>query len=120
MSSAKGMHAERLAAQFLVERGVQVLCSNYRCKFGEIDLVAREAEALCFVEVRFRRRSRFGYAIETVGTVKRRRLIKTAEHFLAYRWSGRPTACRFDVVTVEGTEPPIVEWWRGAFDAGQG
>lgn len=113
------MHAEQLAAQFLVEQGAQVLYRNYRCRFGELDLIAREPEVLLFVEVRSRRRTRFGAAIETVGMVKRQRLVRTAEHFLAYRWSGKPTACRFDVVTIEGTEPPIIQWWRGAFDAGR-
>ena len=118
MSFAKGMRAEQLAAQFLVEQGAQVLHNNYRCRLGEIDLIAKLPEALCFVEVRFRSRSRFGAAIETVSAVKRQRLVRTAEHFLAYRWSGGPTACRFDVVTVEGTEPPQIRWWLGAFEAG--
>lgn len=116
-SSAVGGDAEILAADFLGEQGLKVLFRNYRCRHGEIDLVALEGETLCFIEVRFRRTSIFGAPVQTVGLAKRRRIIKTATHFLAYCWTGPQCACRFDIVTLEGQGASRTQWWRGAFDA---
>lgn len=117
MSYARGRGAEALAAAFLVERGLTLLSSNYRCRHGEIDLIARDGATLCFIEVRSRRGRAFGTAIDTISAVKRRRILQTAEHFLAYTFTGPPCACRFDIVTIQGDESPTVEWWRGAFEA---
>lgn len=117
MSYEKGLQAEHLAAVFLAQQGLQILHSNYRCKFGEIDLIAQDGATLCFVEVRFRASVAYGSPIDTIDGRKRRRILKTATHFLAYRLRGRPCACRFDIVTVEGTVSPVTRWWRAAFDA---
>jgi putative endonuclease len=117
LSHARGARAEQLAATFLAQRGLQVLTRNYRCRYGEIDLIVRDGEILCFVEVRARSDAAFSPAIATIRDVKRRRILKAAAHFLAYAWRGGKCACRFDVVTVEGTDSPITEWWRGAFEA---
>ena len=120
LSHSRGARAEQLAATFLAQRGLQVLTTNYRCRYGEIDLIAREGEILCFVEVRFRRDGVRNSPIASITDVKRRRIEKTAAHFLAYAWRGPTCACRFDVVTVEGDASPITEWWRGAFLAEAG
>lgn len=116
MSYAQGLRAEQLAADLLAQQGLHILFRNYRCRYGEIDLIAREGETLCFVEVRFRRSVAFGAPIDTISAVKRRRIQKTAAYFLAYNWRGGPCACRFDVVTVEGMDPPFTQWWRAAFE----
>ena len=50
----KGLRFEGLARQFLSARGLKLIESNYRCRFGEIDLIMRDAQTLCFIEVRFR------------------------------------------------------------------
>ncbi len=101
MSRAVGASFERLAADFLSHQGLRVLESNYTCKGGEIDLVCDDHGTLVFVEVRARRGNRHGAPEETVGTVKQRRLIHAARHYLMVRKIvDRP--CRFDVVAVEG------------------
>jgi putative endonuclease len=101
MSRAAGAHAERLAAAHLQRLGFRLLHSNYTCKGGELDLVCDDAGTLVFVEVRARRDRRFGAPEETISSVKRRRIILAARHYLMkHRVSDR--ACRFDVVAIEG------------------
>jgi putative endonuclease len=108
----EGESAEDRAARFLDARGLAILARNYRTRFGEIDLVAREGATLVFVEVRRRRSSAaFGGAAASVDEPKRRRLQAAARHYLSRLGSEPP--CRFDVVTLQGEE---LAWLRAAFD----
>lgn len=108
----RGVPAENLAAAFLEGQGLKVLERNYRCRFGEIDLVARSGEMVVFVEVRARRSDAFGGAAGSITAAKRRRLVAAARHYLARRRVAG--ACRFDVVLLQGDEPRI-EWLANAF-----
>ncbi len=108
----RGEAAESLAASFLCEQGLVISERNYRCRFGEIDLIAREGVTLVFVEVRQRRSDSFGGAAESITAAKRSRLVAAARHYLARRRSVPP--CRFDAVLIRG-EPPRIEWIRNAF-----
>lgn len=108
----RGEAAEALAADFLQRRGLVILARNYRCRFGEIDLVARNGEMLVFVEVRARRSEAFGGAAGSITAAKRRRLVAAARHYLATHRVDR--ACRFDVVLVRGAEQQV-EWLPDAF-----
>jgi len=110
--SRRGEAAESLAADFLQRRGLTVLERNYRCRFGEIDLVARSGELLVFVEVRARTSEAFGAAAGSITATKRRRLVAAARHYLATHRADR--ACRFDVVLVRGAEQQV-EWLTDAF-----
>lgn len=110
--SGRGEGAEHLAAAFLERQGLTILERNYRCRFGEIDLVARCGALLVFVEVRARRSAAYGGAAGSITAVKRRRLVAAARHYLATRRVDR--ACRFDVVLVQGTEQRL-EWLTDAF-----
>jgi putative endonuclease len=112
--SDRGQAAEALAAAYLTARGLDILDRNFRCRFGEIDLIARDGEALVFVEVRMRGRSDFGGAAESITAAKRERLRKAAGFYLSGRRAMPP--CRFDAVLVSGTEGQI-EWIRDAFGA---
>ena len=111
-AQAAGGAAEEAAARFLAGNGLTIVARNYRTRFGEIDLVARDGASLVFVEVRLRSSARFGGAAASVDWRKRRRLESAARHFLARL--GREPACRFDVVTCEGAG--VFEWLRGAFE----
>ena len=106
-----GGEAEEQAARFLARRGLEIVARNYRTRFGEIDLVARDGAILVFVEVRMRSSARYGGAAASVGFRKRARIEAAARQYLARL--GREPACRFDVVTLEGAEPA---WLRGAFE----
>ncbi len=115
---ARGREAEELAAAFLEERGLEILDRNHASRQGEVDLVAREGEVLCFVEVRSRTSEAQGGPEETVTSSKARRVVAAATDWAA-RNGGLDRDIRFDVVAVtllEG-EPPRFEHFRGAFDA---
>ena len=108
----RGDDAEALAAAFLEERGLKIVARNYRCKFGEIDLVARSGATLVFVEVRARTSDAFGGAAGSITPAKRRRLLAAARHYLARHGADSP--CRFDAVLLNGSAPRI-EWITDAF-----
>jgi putative endonuclease len=115
---ARGREAEGLAAAFLEARGFEILARNHAVKRGEVDLVAREGEVLCFVEVRSRTSQAQGGPEETIGAAKARRVVAAATDW-ATRNGGLDRDIRFDVVAVtlvEG-EPARIEHFRGAFDA---
>jgi putative endonuclease len=107
-TTESGRASEDRAVRALRERGYQIVERNYRCKLGEIDIVAREGDALVFVEVRSRTDAAHGTALDTVTPAKQRRIARVAEHYLAAR---RPSfrACRFDVVGITGGELTIVQ-----------
>ena len=106
-----GARAEELCAELLRAAGLRLLARNWRCRHGEIDLIAEEDGTVVFAEVRSRSGSSFGGAAESITGAKRDRLLAAARLYLA----GRPEAnCRFDVFLVEG-EPRQVRWIRDAF-----
>ena len=108
----RGEPAESLAAAFLEREGLRILERNYRCRMGEIDLVAQSGDTTVFVEVRARSSEAFGGAAGSITAAKRRRLVAAARHYLARQRSER--ACRFDVVLIRGAEQRV-EWLPGAF-----
>ena len=97
-SSLLGRWGEALAADYLRKHQGTVLASGWRCRFGEIDLIVREGEYLCFVEVKLRKSGRFGRAGEFVDRRKQEKLRITAELYLAQN----PTELqpRFDVMEI--------------------
>lgn len=116
--TARGAWAEQHAARYLATAGLRELERNYRCPGGEIDLIMEEGEVLVFVEVRYRRHERHGSAAESVHTLKRQRLLHSAQHYLLAHAPRERQPCRFDVVTLSGTAPVLrVEWIKNAFQA---
>ena len=106
-----GARAEDLCAGLLRAAGLRLLERNWRCRLGEIDLIAEEGPTVVFAEVRMRSTAGFGGAAESVTAAKRARLIAAARLYLARR---PEAACRFDVFLVEGG-PASVRWIRDAF-----
>jgi putative endonuclease len=109
-----GDRAERIAAAYLQDKGLALIESRYRCRWGEIDLILRDRDTVVFAEVRLRRSRTFGGAAYSIDRRKQARIIATARHYLART---EDSACRFDVVLLEGTEPSQIEWIRDAFSA---
>ena len=107
-----GRRAEDYCATYLQRAGLRVLVRNWRCRHGEIDLIAQDGETLVFLEVRFWREERYGGARESIGARKRARLIAAARAYLAGR---REVACRFDALLLDSLDPPALEWIRDAF-----
>jgi len=111
-----GERGERTAARYLRRHGMRVLCRRYRTKLGEIDLIAREADTLVFIEVKARRR---GAPAEAVTDEKQRRLTLTALHFLR-KYDLLEQRSRFDVVAIvwpDDRRAPEIEHIRNAFEA---
>ena len=109
-----GARAEELCAELLRKAGLRILARNWRCRHGEIDLVAEEGRTLVFAEVRFRSDARFGGAAESVTAAKQSRLVAAARLYLMRR----PDAyCRFDVLLLDSLEAGRIQWIRNAFVA---
>ncbi len=109
-----GKQAENLACHYLEQRGLSLIERNFRSRRGEIDLIMRSAEQLVFVEVRYRKQSRFGTPADTVNVAKQRRLISCANTYL--QKNPLPLPARFDVVSIEQKgSSTIVNWIADAF-----
>lgn len=105
-----GSDAEIQAKSFLLQQGLRWLTSNYQCHSGEIDLIMQDGQCLVFVEVKKRRSDKFGGAIASITPSKQKKIIKTAQYYqLNHKQHYNITACRFDVVTLQG-EPPQIDW----------
>ncbi len=112
---SRGAQAEQLAAQFLQQRGLALVQRNYRCRYGEIDLIMRDGATVVFVEVRLRSRADFGGAAASIGAVKQGRLVRTAQHYLSTLRSMPP--CRFDALLLQSVGGTEIEWLKNAFAA---
>lgn len=91
---------ERWAREYLAERGYRIRETNFRCRKGEVDIVAQDGDCLVFVEVRTRSGPAFGPPEESVTAAKRRRLAALALTYVQAR-QGLPRDWRIDVVAVE-------------------
>lgn len=106
-----GARAEELCAEMLRRAGLRLLERNWRCRLGEIDLIAEERGVLVFAEVRMRRGWGFGGAGESITAAKRARLVAAARLYLSRQAEAR---CRFDVFLVDGPAGDV-KWIRDAF-----
>lgn len=111
----RGDAAESAAAALLTAAGLQVLCRNFKCRGGELDLVCMDAATLVVVEVRSRSRRDYGGAAASVNWGKQRRIITATRMFLAQRPQHAQRPLRFDVIAFEAGARP--QWIRAAFDA---
>ena len=94
-----GQLGEELAALMLEEKGYEILQRNYRCRFGEIDIVAMRNHTLVFAEVKTRSSSGFGEPAEAVTRSKQQKIRQTALHFLN-EYEERFHGVEFQVVEV--------------------
>jgi putative endonuclease len=97
----RGRQAEQRAAEFLLQSGLKILQRNYRCRRGEVDLIARDGDTLVFVEVRWRTGNRQGGAGESIDRHKQRRLVAAARLYLM-RYTEALPPCRFDAILLDG------------------
>jgi putative endonuclease len=114
--AALGAYGERIAVRVLTDAGLTVLDRNWRCREGELDVVARDGDALVFCEVKTRTGTGFGHPVEAVTAEKRRRLRLLARSWLAAHDHHAPDL-RFDVVGVHvpARGPARVTHLRNAF-----
>jgi putative endonuclease len=115
-----GEEGESAACRYLEEHGFAVLARNFRCRSGEVDVVAREGDTTVFVEVKERRGESHGQGHEAVTFGKRRRIVRAARLYAAARGLSE-TPLRFDVVSIDWVDGrPRIRHDPGAFDAGGG
>ena len=112
-----GSQAEKLASIYLQEQGLKLVTSNYRCRFGEIDLIMRDDKTFIFVEVRLRSSALFGGAAYSINARKQKKLIITAEYYLQQNTAAAKMACRFDAILMDKTSAQNMQWIQNAFDA---
>ena len=117
---SRGAAVEAAARTHLRKAGLRDVAANANYRFGELDLVMLDERGgtLVFVEVRFRRDSRFGGGAMSVDVHKRRKLVHAAQAFLAAHPRHAQMPCRFDVVEADGDpDAPRLTWLRDAFRA---
>jgi putative endonuclease len=115
MSQKIGIVGEKQACAYLLSQGLQWIESNYRCRWGEIDLIMHERDYLVFIEVRARTSAAFGGALASVTYSKQRKLIQTATHYLLARGLYNKQPTRFDILAFEGVASRI-DWIKNAFE----
>lgn len=118
-SNLSGRWGEAVAADYLRKKRYQILGGNYRCRMGEIDLIAANRKYLVFVEVKTRKDSSFASAAEFVDFHKQQRLIAAARLYLSQNETTLQP--RFDVIEIyapQGTETkkPMVRHLENAFE----
>lgn len=104
-----GTKYEEKAISHLKSKGYHILAKNFRCKIGEIDVIAKEEGYLVFIEVKYRSTTKNGYPHEAINPYKTNKIIKTAEFYMLTNNISFDTPCRFDVVTILGKDIDIIK-----------
>ncbi len=105
-----GNFYEEAVIEYLSLYGIKIISKNFRCKFGEIDIIGQDKDYLIFIEVKYRKDERFGNPIEAVNETKRRTICKCASYYCLIHNISKPI--RYDVIGVCGTE---ITWIKDAF-----
>ena len=111
-----GQATEAAALQFLLRHGLSLITKNYRCQFGEIDLIMKDGNTVIFIEVRYRKHLQFGGSASSITAKKQKKIMNTALHFLQHHQTD--TASRFDVIAMSPSEtkiPYTIDWIQNAF-----
>lgn len=110
---AVGTVYEKMAGEYLKRKGYEIVEYNFRCRFGEIDIIGRDGEYLVFCEVKYRSNEKLGHPEEAVDAKKQRVISKCAAYYLMIRRL-QNIPCRFDVVSIEGENITLI---KNAFEA---
>lgn len=116
-SNSIGIDAEKAVSNFLCAMGLKVLAHNFRCRFGEIDIIMQDRDCdIVFIEVRVRDNKNFGTAIESVNSLKQKKISQTAVYYLQQKKLLDKVDSRFDIIGVSyENNRPIFEWIKDAF-----
>jgi len=107
-----GNMAEEVACNYLKGLNYKIITRNFRCKLGEIDIIARQGDYIVFVEVKYRKDNSYGYPREAVNYYKQRNISKVALYYLLINNINNYN-CRFDVVEIRASS---IELIQNAFD----
>jgi len=115
-----GERGEALAFEKIKRLGYSNIIRNYRCRLGEVDLVAKDGDVLVFIEIKTRKGRPLGFAKEAVNARKRKQISKVALNYMKTN-NCCDVSARFDVVAVSmGSGPPQIEVIKNAFDLAYG
>lgn len=107
----RGKQAEQLAHDYLVSQGLLSVARNFRCRYGELDLIMRDGQTLVIVEVRYRKNNVYGGALESITRTKQQRIIITTALYLSQYNIDCPV--RFDVIAITANNQ--LQWLQNAF-----
>ncbi len=112
-----GKIGEEIAVLYLKKQGYRILERNYRSRLGgEIDIIAKDKDVLCFIEVKTRSSNKFGSPFDAISFFKQQRMIKTAKDYICHK-NIENTQVRFDVVSVDSEQwLKYVNVIKNAFD----
>lgn len=118
VSNPTGWKAEKEALAFLKRQGLTLLARNFACKTGEIDLIMLHNETLVFIEVRYRLKSRYGSAEDSITHRKQQKIRHTAALYLQKNRQHNHRTCRFDTLSLNSNDSKgknRLQWLKGAF-----
>lgn len=107
-----GEAMESQAVEYLASHGMRIVERNFRSRQGEIDIIGYHAGYLVFVEVKYRKNMRRGSAHDAVGSVKQRKICRTADFYRYIHHLDDTTSVRYDVIAIQGEK---FEWIQNAF-----
>ena len=108
-----GTKYELIACEYLKSQGYKILEKNFRCRSGEIDIIAEDEKYLVFIEVKYRSGNSCGYAASAVSFRKQQVISRTARFYLMKNNIPDTCPCRFDVVAIDQKE---IHLYKNAFD----
>jgi len=112
-----GKLTEKLAADYLVLQNLTLIEQNFHSKYGEIDIIMKEAETYLFIEVKYRKNNNYGGGLMAVSYKKQEKIRLCAKFYLQQKQLNEyNTPCRFDIVILEGDiQKPKINWLKNAF-----
>lgn len=112
-----GQIRENLACEFLKSKGALILSRNFRCKAGEVDIIAKDDTYLCFIEVKYRSDDRFGQPQEAVDIKKQKRICNVSKFYLYSKYKSSDVPVRYDVIAISQKDDMLAfKWIKNAFD----
>ena len=110
-----GDHYETIATNVVKKEKYQILNTNFKTRFGEIDLICNHNNTIIFIEVRYRKNLEYGGPKESITTTKQKKIIKSAEIYLN-KYNLHNQDCRFDVLCISSYQPKIkIDWIKNSF-----
>lgn len=104
-----GSTYEKIAEEYLKRSGYRICERNFRCRMGEVDLIALDGNVLVFLEVKYRKNTAYGNPAEAVTPAKRRTICKVASYYRLIKEIPDSQPCRFDVVSILGNRVEVIK-----------
>ena len=111
---ALGDKGEKISSRFLQDMGYEIITSNYRTRYGEVDIIAKDNGVLVFVEVKLRSGTNYGRGLEAVNRSKMEKIQKIALEYIQENYDSEPE-CRFDVIEITNSEKMKILHVKNAF-----